>query len=336
MNSKKDQSEQTKETLLTKIKNYLVSLSRNGVLIIFLIILVGLAILTQGKSIRVSNIINVMMQSTTIGILAIGMTLVIIDRGIDLSVGGVAALSSAIGAICMTRFNVPWILCVLIMLAIGAFVGLVNGFAISVLKMPAFITTLAMLKITQGLSHYILGGTTIYGLPDIHSVFGQGSLIGIPVSVWILTLFTIIGVAVLRFTKFGRELYAMGGNPKAAWIAGINVTKNRILVYVISGFMASVAALIITSRIMCAQVTIGDGSELDAIASAVIGGVSMAGGEGGILGAIAGTFIIVMINNGLNLLAVSPYIQTAIKGTVIFTAIALDVIRRRKELRLKQ
>jgi ribose/xylose/arabinose/galactoside ABC-type transport system permease subunit len=181
-----------------------------------------------------------------------------------------------------------------------------------------------------------LGGTTIYGLPEVHAFLGQGAVLGIPVSVWILAIFTIIGVILLRFSRFGRELYAMGGNPKAAWIAGINVTKNRILVYVISGFMSAVAALIITSRIMCAQVTIGDGSELDAIASAVIGGVSMAGGEGGILGAIAGTFIIVMINNGLNLLAVSPYIQTAIKGTVIFTAIALDVIRRRKELRLKQ
>lgn len=320
----------------SKFISFFRNLSKNGVVIIFIVIVIALAFLTKGKSIKPSNIVNIMLQTTTIGILAIGMTLVIIDRGIDLSVGGVAALSSAVGAICMTKLGVPWILCVLIMLVIGTLVGMINGFSISVLKMPAFITTMAMLKITQGSAHYLLGGTTIFGLPEIHSVFGQGSFIGIPVAVWILLFFTLIGFLLLKYSRFGRELYAMGGNPKAAWIAGINVTQNRILIYAISGFLSAVAALIITSRIMCAQVTIGDGSELDAIASAVIGGVSMAGGEGGVLGAVAGTFIIVMINNGLNLLAVSPYIQTAIKGTVIFTAIASDVIRRRKELRLKQ
>lgn len=303
-----------------------------GVLIIFVIILVLLAILTGGKSIRWSNIVNVLTQATTTGLMAIGMTLVIIDRGIDLSVGGVAALSSAIGAICMTQYNLPWFVCVLIMLAVGAFIGLINGLSIAYLKMPAFICTMAMLKISQGLAHYILNGKTIFGLPEVHAVFGQGSLLSIPVSVWMLLFFAVIGILLLRYFKFGRELYAMGGNPRAAWISGINVTKNRVLIYVISGVMSAVAALIITSRIMCAQVSIGDGSELDAIASAVIGGVSMAGGEGGIAGAVIGALVIVMINNGLNLMGVSPYIQTAIKGFVIFAAIAMDVIRRRKEL----
>lgn len=303
-----------------------------GVLIIFVIILVLLAILTGGKSIRWSNIVNVLTQTTTTGLMAIGMTLVIIDRGIDLSVGGVAALSSAIGAICMTQYNLPWFVCVLIMLAVGAFIGLINGLSIAYLKMPAFICTMAMLKISQGLAHYILNGKTIFGLPEVHAVFGQGSLLSIPVSVWMLLFFAVIGILLLRYFKFGRELYAMGGNPRAAWISGINVTKNRVIIYVISGVMSAVAALIITSRIMCAQVSIGDGSELDAIASAVIGGVSMAGGEGGIAGAVIGALVIVMINNGLNLMGVSPYIQTAIKGFVIFAAIAMDVIRRRKEL----
>lgn len=303
-----------------------------GVLIIFVIILVLLAILTGGKSIRWSNIVNVLTQTTTTGLMAIGMTLVIIDRGIDLSVGGVAALSSAIGAICMTQYHLPWFVCVLIMLAVGAFIGLINGLSIAYLKMPAFICTMATLKISQGLAHYILNGKTIFGLPEIHSVFGQGNLLSIPVSVWMLLFFAVIGILLLRYFKFGRELYAMGGNPRAAWISGINVTKNRVLIYVISGVMSAVAALIITSRIMCAQVSIGDGSELDAIASAVIGGVSMAGGEGGVAGAVIGALVIVMINNGLNLMGVSPYIQTAIKGFVIFAAIAMDVIRRRKEL----
>ena len=303
-----------------------------GVIIIFFIILVLVAILTGGKSIRWSNIVNVLMQSTTIGLMAIGMTLVIIDRGIDLSVGGVAALSSAIGAIFMTQYHVPWMICILVMLIIGGLVGLVNGVSIAVLKMPAFICTMATLKITQGLAHYILNGKTIFGLPEVHAVFGQKNFLSIPESVWILGIFAIGGILLLKFFRFGRELYAMGGNPKAAWLSGINVRKNRIIIYVISGVMSSVAALIITSRIMCAQVSIGEGNELDAIASAVIGGVSMAGGEGGVAGAIIGTLVIVMINNGLNLMGISPYIQTAIKGFVIFLAIAMDVIRRRKEL----
>jgi ribose transport system permease protein len=308
------------------------SLTKNGVVFIVIAIVAIVAILTGGMSIRPSNIVNILMQTTTTGLMAIGMTMVIIDRGIDLSVGGIAALSSAIGAILMTRTDVPWFVCVIIMLLIGVFIGLLNGLSISLMKMPAFICTMAMLKISQGSAHYILGGTTVFGLPEQHAVFGQQSFIGIPVSVWLLLIFMVIGAVLLKYSRFGRELYAMGGNPKAAWIAGINVNKNRILIYMMSGFMSAVAALIITSRIMCAQITIGEGSELDAIAAAVIGGVSMAGGEGGVIGAVVGALIIVMINNGLNLLAVSPYIQTAIKGLVIFFAIAADLMRRRKEL----
>lgn len=319
----------------TKTKNnkkFLKALSKSGVVLIFLVLLVGFAILTKGVSIRPSNLRSLLMATSSTALMAIGMTMVIIDRGIDLSVGGVAALSSAIGAICMTRSGIPWFFCVLIMLGIGLLVGFVNGVSIAVLKMPPFICTMATLKITTGLAHFILGGTTIYGLPEVHSVFGQKYLIGIPVCVWMVIIFMVIGFLLLKYSGFGRELYAMGGNPKSAWTAGVNVRRNRIIIYMISGFMASVAALVITSKVMCAQVSIGEGSELDAIASSVIGGVSMAGGEGGVLGAVLGAIVINMINNGLNLMRVSPYIQTAIKGLVIFIAVAADVIRRRKEL----
>ncbi len=311
---------------------FLKMLTKNGVVLIFIVLLVGFAILTKGISIRISNIKSLLISTASTGLMAIGMTLVIIDRGIDLSVGGVAALSSAIGAILMTRYSWPWLLCVLVMLLIGVLVGSLNGVSIAILKMPPFICTMATLKISTGLAHFILGGTTIYGLNEHHSVFGQKYLVGIPVCVWMLAAFMLFVFWILRYSSFGRELYAMGGNPKAAWTTGINVRRNRILIYIASGFMASVAALVITSKIMCAQVSIGEGSELDAIASAVIGGVSMAGGEGGVLGAVLGSIVINMINNGLNLMRVSPYIQTAIKGLVIFVAVAADVLRRRKEL----
>lgn len=315
-----------------KPKRITKTLAQSGVILIFVVLLIGFAILTKGVSIRLSNLKSLLISTASTGLMAIGMTLVIIDRGIDLSVGGVAALSSAIGAICMTRTGLPWIVCVLIMLLIGILVGLVNGVSIAVLKMPAFICTMATLKISTGMAHFLLGGTTIYGLHPEHSFFGQKNIAAVPVCIWMMVIFMLIAFVILRYSSFGRELYAMGGNPKAAWTAGINVRRNRILIYVASGFMAAVAALVITSKIMCAQVSIGEGSELDAIASSVIGGVSMAGGEGGVLGAVLGAIVINMINNGLNLMRVSPYIQTAIKGLVIFIAVAADVIRRRKEL----
>lgn len=308
-------------------------LFKNGVVIIFIIVVATVAVLTKGKSLSSSNLMNVLVQTTSTGILAIGMSLVIIDRGIDLSVGGIAAFTAAVGAILMTKHNVPWIICVILMLLIGIAIGAVNGVAIAVLKMPAFITTMAMLNMSRGMAHYLLGGTTVYGLPQQHAVFGQSDFLKIPVSVWMLLICMVIVAIILRYTKFGRELYAMGGNPKAAWIAGINVNKNRIIIYMISGLMSAVASLIITSKIMCAQVTIGEGIELNAIASSVIGGVSMAGGEGGVVGAVLGAIVMTMINNGMNLLAVSPYLQTAIQGFVIFVAIAADVIRRRRELK---
>jgi ribose transport system permease protein len=316
-----------------KIKTVFAKFSKSRVLIILLLILLAFAILTQGKTVHLSNIMNILVQATVTGLMTIGMALVIIDRGIDLSVGGVAALTSAIGAICMVELKIPWIICVLIMLLVGILVGFVNGITIAKLSVPPFVCTLAVLKITQGLALFLLGGRTIAGLPQAHAFFGQSSIIKIPVSVWILLIFTVLGWLILRSSRFGRELYAMGGNPKAAWIAGINVTRNRVLVYVISGFLSATAALIITSRIMCAQSTIGEGMELDAIAGAVIGGVSLAGGEGGVLGAVVGSLIIVMINNGLNLMAVSPFIQTGVKGLVIFTAVTFDALQRQRENR---
>jgi ribose/xylose/arabinose/galactoside ABC-type transport system permease subunit len=315
-----------------KVKIYH-SLLKSGLLMVFVLIAVILTVLTKGVFLRPSNIINVLVQSTVIGIMAIGMTMVIIDRGIDLSVGGIAVFASSIGAIFMAKFGMPWGIAVPVILMIGLIVGFLNGASIAYLGMAPFISTLAMMKITQGFAQFLLGGQTVFGLPEAYRVFGQGDMLFIPVSVWILVLLGGAGVVLLKYSFFGRELYAMGGNPLAAWLSGLAVKRNRIVIYMISGLMSAAAGIIITSRIMCAQITIGQGSELDAIAAAVIGGVSMSGGEGGIIGAITGAVIIVMINNGLNLLAVSPFLQTAVKGLVIFGAITLDIVRTGKEKR---
>ena len=312
------------------LKSGLRKLTKNGVFIIFILVVTIFAIATGGKSIRGSNILNILVQTTDVGLMTIGMALVILDRGIDLSVGGAAVLSSSIGALCMVNWGIPWGISIVIMLLLGLLVGFINGITIAKIGVTPFICTLATLKISTGIAHFLLGGMTVFGLPDQHVLFGQTTVGPIPVSVLILVVVAAIGIIMLKYTKFGRELYAMGGNPKAAWMAGINVIKNRIIIYMISGLLSSVAALIITSRIMSASITIGSGSELDAIAGAVIGGVSMSGGEGGMLGAVLGALTIVMINNGLNLLGVSPFLQTAVKGMVIFMAVILDALQRRR------
>ncbi|MDD6044223.1 MAG: ABC transporter permease [Clostridia bacterium] len=317
------------------LKKALTNFSRNGALVILVIAVAAFAVLTKGKNISLSNIVNILTQVSSVGIMAVGMTMVIIDRGIDLSVGGVACLSVVVAAVGMVKLGLPWYVCIVFMIITGLFIGFVNGILIAKLKMQPFICTMAMLKTTQGIAYYIMQGKTLFGLPEQWAFFGQSKFLGLPICVWLLIILGFVAFLVLKYSRFGRELYAMGGNPQAAWMAGINVDLNRIVAYMISSFCATVAGLIISSRIMCAQTSIGDGSELDAIASAVIGGVSMAGGEGGVVGAIIGAIIISVINNGLNLMAVSPYLQTVIKGLVIFFAVIFDIIRRRNMEQLK-
>jgi ribose/xylose/arabinose/galactoside ABC-type transport system permease subunit len=314
----------------TNFRHYLnIFLDKTGILFLLIIFVVVLAILTDGVFIRFSNIINVLMQSSIVGIIALGMTFVMIISGIDLSVGGIVAICSSIGAILMANYGVSWPLAILIMLTVGLFAGMVNGIAVAKLNLAPFIVTLAMMNITRGLAQYMLGGRTVSGFPEIHKIFGHGKLSFIPVPVLIFFLLALIAYIVLNHTSFGRELFAMGGNPRASWLSGINIARNTVLTFMISGLMAGIVSLIVTSRIMCAQVTIGTGYELDAIAAAVIGGVSLFGGKGTIAGTIIGALIITTINNGLNLLGVSPFIQTAAKGLIIFGAIIIDVLRQR-------
>lgn len=319
----------------SKVRGIFDSFTRNGAFLILLIAVIAFAILTKGKNVSLSNIVNILTQVSSVGIMAVGMTMVIIDRGIDLSVGGVACLSVVVGAVGMVKLGIPWYICIVFMILTGLLVGFINGILIAKLSMQPFICTMAMLKTTQGIAYYIMQGKTLFGLPPQWAFFGQSKFLGLPICVWMLLVMGLIAFFVLKYSRFGRELYAMGGNPQAAWMVGINVHRNRIIAYMISSLCATFAGLIISSRIMCAQTSIGDGSELDAIASAVIGGVSMAGGEGGVIGAIIGSIIISVINNGLNLMAVSPYLQTVIKGLVIFFAVIFDILRRKNMDRIK-
>jgi ribose transport system permease protein len=198
--------------------------------------------------------------------------------------------------------------------------------------MPSFIVTLAFWQIYRGLSYqFAKGGQTIFGMPSALAFFGQGYIFGIPVAVLIFSAIGLAGYIILHHTTYGRKLYAVGGNATTAWLSGISTVNVTFSVYLISGLCAAIAAVITLSRLMCASVQMTNGLELDAIAAVVIGGISLMGGEGLIVGVLLGAVIIGVINNGLNLMGVDPYIQEVAKGFIIFLAVAADVIRKRQD-----
>ena len=271
----------------------------------------------------VSNITNVFTQVSVNAIIAIGMTFVILTGGIDLSVGSTLAISGAVGAsIVKSTGNV--FLAIIVAAVIGIAVGLINGLLVSKGKLQAFIVTLATMTIFRGATLVFTEGTPISKLPEALVKIGNGKLGFMPIPVIITIIIAIIAVYALSQTRFGRYLYALGGNEEASRLSGINTDKIKTLVYVVSGFASAIAGVIITSRIGSASPNAGTGFELDAIAAVVIGGTSLAGGEGTITGTLIGALIIGVLNNGLNLMNVSPFYQSIVKGLVILIAVLLD------------
>ena len=271
----------------------------------------------------VSNITNVFTQVSVNAIIAIGMTFVILTGGIDLSVGSTLAISGAVGAsIVKSTGNV--FLAIIVAAVIGIAVGLINGLLVSKGKLQAFIVTLATMTIFRGATLVFTDGTPISKLPEAFVKIGNGKLGFMPIPVIITIIIAIIAVYALSQTRFGRYLYALGGNEEASRLSGINTDKIKTLVYVVSGFASAIAGVIITSRIGSASPNAGTGFELDAIAAVVIGGTSLAGGEGTITGTLIGALIIGVLNNGLNLMNVSPFYQSIVKGLVILIAVLLD------------
>ncbi|EOU1840003.1 ribose ABC transporter permease [Clostridium perfringens] len=271
----------------------------------------------------VSNITNIFTQVSVNAIIAIGMTFVILTGGIDLSVGSTLAISGAVGAsIVKSTGNV--FLAIIVAAVIGIAVGLINGLLVSKGKLQAFIVTLATMTIFRGATLVFTDGTPISKLPEAFVKIGNGKLGFMPIPVIITIIIAIIAVYALSQTRFGRYLYALGGNEDASRLSVINTDKIKTLVYVVSGFASAIAGVIITSRIGSASPNAGTGFELDAIAAVVIGGTSLAGGEGTITGTLIGALIIGVLNNGLNLMNVSPFYQSIVKGLVILIAVLLD------------
>ncbi|GAB6261075.1 ribose ABC transporter permease [Photobacterium sp. R1] len=273
------------------------------------------------------NILNILRQTSVNAIIAVGMTLVILTAGIDLSVGSVLALCGAFAA-SLIAMEVPVLIAVPTALLAGAALGAVSGIIIAKGKVQAFIATLVTMTLLRGVTMVYTDGrpisTGFTDTADAFAWFGTGYALGIPVPVWLMVVVFAAAWYLLNHTRFGRYVYALGGNESATRLSGINVDRVKIGVYAICGLLAALAGIIVTSRLSSAQPTAGMGYELDAIAAVVLGGTSLMGGKGRIMGTLIGALIIGFLNNALNLLDVSSYYQMIAKAVVILLAVLVD------------
>ena len=296
-------------------------LQRYGLVLSFLALCIVLSVLSD-RFLTVSNFVNILRQSTINGIIAIGMTYVILTAGIDLSVGAVLALATVVAADLMqAEMAVPF--AIGIGLGLGAVLGLINGVIITKARVPPFIATLGMMTVARGLALTYTEGRPITGLPESFRFLGTGSLGPIPMPIVIAVLAFISAYILLNRMRAGEYIYAIGNNPIAARYAGINVHRYIIFVYAAAGFLSALAGMILTARLNSAQPTAALGYEFDAIAAVVVGGTSFAGGEGSLGGTLLGVLVIAVLNNGLNLLNVSSFYQPVVTGVVIALALLL-------------
>lgn len=298
------------------------------VFVIFLII--GIMSFLSPVFLSTSNIINVLRQISTNGILAVGMTFVILSGGIDLSVGSLVAVTSVIcGSMLMNGSNAG-IACLVGVTAAIAF-GTFNGYLIAYVGLQPFIATLASTTIGRGFALVFSNGKPFTIMNESFLAIGQGSILGIPTPIIILIIVCAIGLIILKSTTFGRYVFAIGGNKNAAKLSGIKTRKVEMMVYIISGICCGIVGLILSARISSGQPTAAEGYELDAIAATAIGGTSMSGGIGGLQGTILGFVIIGLISNTLNLLNVNSFYQQIVKGFIILLAVLMDMKAKGKE-----
>ncbi len=321
----------SKENLNVFLKKYLI--------IFILLAMIFLLSVLSPSFFQFRNLMNVVRQISVIGLIGIGVTMAIITNGIDLSSGSVLALSAVIAASFAQRSDwaaakypglvVPLGVSILSGLAVGLLCGFIVGFLIANFKIPPFIATLGMMTIARGFALLYSDGRPISSLTDAYNTIGQGYFLGIPIPIIILITVAVLGHVMLNYTRFGRHIYAMGGNEQAARVSGLNIFWIKIGIYSIAGLLSGLAGIVLSSRISSGQPGLGTGYELDAIASAVIGGTSFSGGVGTIWGTMVGALIIGVLNNGLDLLNVSAYWQQIVKGSIIVIAIIIDERKNR-------
>jgi ribose transport system permease protein len=304
-----------------------------------LAIMVGALALLSDTFFTPDNSWNILRQISVNLCLSIGMTLVILSGGIDLSVGAILGLAGAVAAGLLknglalrgleARLEFTVTGAIVAGIAVGGAAGWFNGFAITRFRLPPFVATLGMLSIARGLTMLWTGGFPVTSLGSTFGFLGTGAILGMPMPVWIMLALVGSFVVVTQRTPFGRHIYAVGGNERAARLTGLNVPRIKLAVYTLAGALAGVAGLIVTARLDSAQPNAGLGYELDSIAAVVIGGTSLSGGRGSIGGTVLGCLIIGVLNNGLFLLNVSPFWQQVIKGLVILVAVAIDKLNAR-------
>ena len=286
-------------------------------------------IVTTDHFLSTSNLLNIARQVSINAIIAVGMTCAILSGGIDLAVGAVMALSGTLMAGMMVA-GVPVPAAIMLGLGVGLLFGMFNGFFVAYAGMPPIIVTLATMGIARGLALIYTGGYPIDGLPEVFAFFGRGSLLGVQTPVVVMLIVFFFAYLLLDKTPIGRYIYAIGGNEEATRLSGVRVARYKLLVYALSGFTASLAGLVLSSRLMSGQPNSGIAFEMDAIAAVVMGGTSISGGRGSIIGTLIGAMMLGVLNNGLNMMGVSPYVQNIIKGLIILFAIYISRERKKR------
>jgi ribose transport system permease protein len=297
---------------------------------IALLLLIVIFSLLSDRFLTYRNWLNIIEQSSIMAIVAIGATFVIITAGIDLSVGSLVALSGILSAGVVVNNGLPWWVGLLVGMLAGGVVGLFNGLSVTRLGLSAFITTLATMAMARGLTLAYSNGQTIFGLPDAYNFLGGGNIVGIPIPVILTIIAFIIGHLVLSKTVFGHQVYAIGGNREAAHLAGIRVKRVELIVYIVAGLLSGFGGLLLTGRLTAALPTSATGLELNVIAAVVIGGASLFGGRGTMIGTFFGVLTIGVLSNGLDLLNVSPFWVQFTQGGVIFLAVLIDALGQRR------
>lgn len=296
-------------------------------LLVLAILIVTLSILSP-YFLSVSNFLNILLATSVIGVLGFGATFVIAAAGIDLSLGSVLALSGVAGALSVNSLGLPWPAAIITCLSVGALCGLVNGLLNAKVGIPAFIVTLGMLGVARGLGLVFTNGQPVYGMPEPLVFLGQGRPWGVPMPVFIFLAVALIAHFVLAFTRFGKYAQVIGDNETAARAMGIRVDRHRVALYVVSGSLAGLAGLLFLARVNAGDPTAGLNYELTAITAAILGGTNLFGGRASVLGTLIGALVMGVLQNGLNLLAVSSFYQQMAIGAVLVLAVWLDQVNR--------
>jgi ribose/xylose/arabinose/galactoside ABC-type transport system permease subunit len=309
---------------------------RLGVLPFLLIIAIIVFTLLSGNFLTVNNLLNVARQSTYLTMVAMGQMLALLTGGFDLSVGTILAVTSVVGALAMSSFfaaypDLVWVAILLGVLAgfgAGLAIGIVNGTGVAVFNVSPFMMTLGLASVGFGIALYLTGGVPVYGSPSAFgAVFGFGRLFGIPAPIYITAIFVAIMYVVLNWTRFGRYLYAVGGNIKASRLSGINTRRTLFLAYVLCAALTSIAGLMLTARLETGEANIGSSMPLESIAACVIGGVSLRGGVGRLSSVVLGAIFIGLVQNGMNLARIDSYLQTVVIGVLLILAVVADQFR---------